>query len=202
MTDPYKTLGVSRDASDDDIKQAYRALARKYHPDRYAGKPELQASAEQKMKEINAAYDAITEMRARGARAGAGADYAWIRERIKAEQYAEAELTLEQVPDAQRTAEWHYLKSVLLARRGWQNDAIREVEIACTMDPSNDEYRRAREFYRQRAGGFGGAYPPPRREYTTTTGGGCNPCQCDTCTTLICADCCCECMGFDLIRCI
>ena len=119
-------------------------------------------------------------------------------ERIKAEQYAEAELTLEQVPVGARTAEWHYLKSVLLARRGWQNDAIREIEVACTMDPQNSEYARAREFYRQRAGGFGGNYTPPRRSYE----GGCRVCDCDTCTTLVCADCCCECMGFDLIRCI
>ena len=151
------------------------------------------------MKEINAAYDEITTARARGAKAGSGADYAWIRERIRAEQFADAELTLEQIPVSARTAEWHYLKSVLLARRGWQNDAIREIEIACTMDPANSEYQRARDYYRQRAGGFGGAYTPPRRAYDV---GGCRVCDCDTCTTLVCADCCCECMGFDLIRCI
>lgn len=199
MKDPYKVLGVSPTATDEEIKATYRSLARRYHPDNYANDEEGAARASERMKEINAAYDEITSARARGAKAGTGADYAWIRERIRAEQFAEAELTLEQIPVATRTAEWHYLKSVLLARRGWQNDAIREIEIACTMDPQNMEFRQARDFYRQRAGGFGQAYTPPRRDYR---GDSCRICECDTCTTLICADCCCECMGFDLIRCI
>ena len=56
--DPYKVLGVSPDATDDEVKKAYRALARKYHPDNYAGS-DLADVAEEKMKEINAAYDAI-----------------------------------------------------------------------------------------------------------------------------------------------
>ena len=56
MDDPYKVLGVSPDASDEEVKRAYRALAKKYHPDRNPG----DAAAAQKMREINAAYDAIT----------------------------------------------------------------------------------------------------------------------------------------------
>ena len=55
MRDPYEVLGVSRDASDDDIKKAYRKLAKQYHPDVNPG----DRAAEEKMKEINAAYDAI-----------------------------------------------------------------------------------------------------------------------------------------------
>lgn len=53
--DPYKVLGVSPDASDDEIKKAYRELAKKYHPDRNPG----DENAAKRMNEINAAYDAI-----------------------------------------------------------------------------------------------------------------------------------------------
>ena len=55
MEDPYKILGVSRDASDEEIKKAYRKLAMKYHPDRNPDDPE----AAKKMQQINAAYDQI-----------------------------------------------------------------------------------------------------------------------------------------------
>ena len=60
MKDPYSVLGVSQNASDDEIKRAYRELARKYHPDNYQNNP-LADLAEEKMKEINEAYDSITK---------------------------------------------------------------------------------------------------------------------------------------------
>ena len=55
MRDPYEVLGVSRDATDEEVKKAYRKLAKQYHPDVNPGNKQ----AENKMKEINAAYDAI-----------------------------------------------------------------------------------------------------------------------------------------------
>ena len=51
MTDPYKVLGISSSASDEEVKKAYRDLARKYHPDHYQNDP-LSDLAEEKMKEI------------------------------------------------------------------------------------------------------------------------------------------------------
>ena len=65
MTDPYKVLGVSPHATDDEVKDAYRRLARKYHPDNYVNNP-LSDLATEKMKEINEAYDEIQRQRKGG----------------------------------------------------------------------------------------------------------------------------------------
>ena len=62
MNDPYSVLGITPEATDEEVKQAYRTLARKYHPDNYQNNP-LADLAEEKMKEINEAYEAITKMR-------------------------------------------------------------------------------------------------------------------------------------------
>ena len=62
MKDPYEVLGISPGASEEEIKKAYRDLARKYHPDNYQNNP-LADLAQEKMKDINEAYDALTKKR-------------------------------------------------------------------------------------------------------------------------------------------
>src|SRR5262245_50289214 len=59
--DYYEVLGVKRDASEDDIKKAYRSLARKYHPDRNPGDKE----AERNFKEVQDAYDVLSDKKKR-----------------------------------------------------------------------------------------------------------------------------------------
>ena len=71
MQDPYRVLGVSPQATDDEVKQAYRALAKKYHPDVNNGS----AQAEAKMKEVNEAYSLVMKMRREGVSSGYGAGY-------------------------------------------------------------------------------------------------------------------------------
>ena len=75
MEDPYRVLGVPRDASEEEIAKAYRRLAKKYHPDLNPG----DAAAARKMSEINAAYDRIksgdTEPPAAAASRGASGGY-------------------------------------------------------------------------------------------------------------------------------
>lgn len=210
MIDPYKVLGVSPDASDDEIKKAYRALARKYHPDKYRDS-DLADLASEKMKEVNAAYEQIQDMRKngggqkRGGNSGGGYNYGGgssssanpvyneIRRFINNGNIAAAEQKLFSIHEGDRTAEWHYLYGCVLIKKGQYVDAQRYFDMACSMDPYNNEYRAAREHLRRQGGGYGGGYN------TASNGGGCS--TCDICQGLICADCCCECMGGDLISC-
>ncbi len=198
MNDPYKVLGVSRDATDEEIKKAYRELARKYHPDNYVNNP-LAELVEEKMKEINEAYDRIQKERSDSPRSkgSRNTDYTGefikVRELIQTARLVEAEQMLNTVPLADRNGEWNFLKGCILEKRGWYFDAQKFFETACYIDPDNAEYRDALNKIRNTANSFGG--------YRTTTYSprGCS--SCDVCTSLMCADCCCECLGGDLIRC-
>ena len=138
MKDPYEVLGVSRTASDNEIKSAYRELVKKYHPDNYANNP-LADLASEKMKEINEAYDAITKSRS-GSTGGYqstgssgsyqsgyqsynsynqnSASYAQVRSYINANQLDAAESMLNTA--ATRDAEWYFLKGSGDMATGWK----------------------------------------------------------------------------------
>ena len=124
MTDPYKVLGVSRDASEEEIKKAYRDLARKYHPDNYATSP-LADLAQEKMKEINEAYDTVMHERQSRGDSSSGYGYAgagtgkfdYIRTLINGRNFYEAEIQLDAVAKDERNAEWYYLKGCVFIDR-------------------------------------------------------------------------------------
>lgn len=193
MNDPYSILGVSRNASDDDIKKAYRELAKKYHPDNYVNNP-LSDLAQEKMKEINEAYDAITRERAGGGRAGGytggGASYGQgayggtsapnnrIRQMIMNGDIQSAERELNGMSN--RDAEWNFLMGSVMVRKGWYDEARRHFQTACSMDPGNAEYQSA---LNQMSAAGRGVY--------NTGGGGMSACDC--CTGMMCANCLCDC---------
>ena len=175
MRDPYEVLGVSPDAGDNEIKKAYRELARKYHPDNYQNNP-LADLAEEKMKEINEAYDAITGGSAyQQQRTGSGV-FAQARQAVTRGDLEGAERLLQ---GASRNGEWYFLMGSIAYRRGWLDEARQNYQIAVQMEPNNMEYRQA--FSMMQQGGYG--YQPDM------VGGQCDGLDC--CTTLMCMNCLC-----------
>ncbi len=193
MSDPYQVLGVKPDASDDEIKRAYRELARKYHPDNYQNNP-LADLAEEKMKEVNEAYDAITKMRSGGGQSYGGSGgyrggyqqqgqsgdpvFAQVRNLINSGNVDQAERLLQGTNN--RSAEWYFLTGSVAYRRGWLDEARQNYQIAVRMDPNNMEYRQA--FNMMQQGGY--AYRPAGH-----SGGGMDALDC--CTTMMCLNCLC-----------
>ena len=192
MNDPYQVLGVKPNASDDEIKKAYRELARKYHPDNYQNNP-LADLAEEKMKEINEAYDAVTKLRSGGSgsyssgsayqsqgsyQQSSDPSFAQVRTLINGNNLDQAEQLLRGINT--RTAEWYFLAGSVAYRRGWLDEARQNYQIAVNMEPNNMEYRQAYSMMQQ--GGY--AYRP-----AGYTRGGMDAMDC--CTTLMCLNCLC-----------
>lgn len=197
MNDPYQVLGVKPDASDDEIKRAYRELARKYHPDNYQNNP-LADLAEEKMKEINEAYDTVTKMRSGGGSGGytsggsayqsqsayrqqsTGNDptFARVRNLINSGNLDQAEQLLRGANA--RTAEWYFLTGSVAYRRGWLDEAMQNYQMAVNMEPNNMEYRQAYSMMQQ----GGNVYRPAGY-------GGTGMDAMDCCTTMMCLNCLC-----------
>ena len=214
MNDPYSILGVSRTATDEQVKKAYRDLARKYHPDNYADNP-LADLAQEKMKQINEAYDQIQKERAAGGtqarygysssstasygeshaqqgyRQGFGNDtsFASVRHAISQGDLDRAEMLLAAIRT--HNAEWNFLMGSVSYRRGFYNDAEKYFGNAVAMAPNNTEYREAFSYMTR----SGAQNRPSMRQGSTDE-------LCDICGKLYLADCCCEMMGGDLIRCL
>lgn len=193
MKDPYEVLGVPKGASQDEIKKAYRELARKYHPDHYAGNP-LADLAEEKMKEINEAYAVLTKDGGAGASSASGsygsagysgssggsAEFVEVRRRIQAGDLDGAERILDGIGG--RTAQWYYLRGVIAQRRGWMDEAAQNFRIAVQMEPGNPEYAAALN----RTGT--GAYTYRQQEY----GGTDDNELCNLCGSMLCLNCLCN----------
>lgn len=156
MQDPYRVLGISPQATDDEVKQAYRALAKKYHPDVNNGSPE----AEARMKEVNEAYSTVMKWRREGTNAsgfngsyagGGGRSYGGeaygsanphmqaARNYIRAGHFQEAMHLLETIME--RNAEWYYLCGEASLGLGNRVAALNYARQAVSMDPNCFEYR-------------------------------------------------------------
>ena len=158
IDDPYSVLGLTPDASDEEVKRAYRALAKKYHPDMNPG----DAHAAEMMNKINAAYDQIKNPQPRTNTqqrqyqddpfAGwyrQGYQQSWAqtdpmeaaRRYIFVQEYERALRELQTVPEAQRTAQWYYFAAVANTNLGNRVLGYEQINRACAMEPDNAEFQ-------------------------------------------------------------
>lgn len=216
MSNPYSVLGVPENATDEEIKKAYRELSRKYHPDSYVNNP-LKDLAEDKFKEVQEAYDQIMkerEQRGGGYNYGYGSSgsyggnsygssgngyatdekYQRVCDYINFRQYRNAlnELNLMR----ERDGRWYYLSAIANAGLGNNFQANNDANRAVAMEPNNQEYRNfltqlqvGQQRYQNN--GYGG-----RAQRNSGCGTG------NFCCDLWIADSCCECMGGDLCECM
>ena len=196
MNDPYQILGIPESASDEEVKRAYRELARKYHPDNYHDNP-LADLAQEKMKDINAAYEEINKRRSGGQNGTSGGYSGYgsygrssyqqysssgssvlqqVRLAIQSGNISRAEALLANYTD--HNAEWNFLRGAVCYRRGWMDEAKRYYQTACQMDPGNPEYRQALEFMES---GTRSAYRPGGQAFGTEV------CGSNMCLPLCCA---------------
>lgn len=197
MNNPYEYLGVGRNATEKDIMDAYRRIAGEI-----SNAPMTDEERARRMDELNNAYDTIlNDLRgtssytnnnsySQQSNYNGNSQFSDVRQRINSGRIDDAETILDGIPANMRTAEWHYLKGVIHQRRGWLNEAYRCYQTACSIDPTNREYAAAFNSMNNNANG---GYRTTRSQSNTSA--------CDICTGLLCADCCCECCGGDLIPC-
>ena len=158
MFDPYSVLGISRDASDEEIKKAYRKLSRKYHPDANINNPN-KAQAEEKFKEVQQAYEQIMKEKEYGSsgnynsyggfggfggqsqstyqdeeaiRRQAAANY------IQSQHFQEAMNVLSSL--SQRNGQWYYLSAMANMGLGNNVNAMNDARTAVNMEPDNMQY--------------------------------------------------------------
>lgn len=201
---PYEVLGVSRNASIDEIKRAYKELSRKYHPDSYVGNP-LSSLAEEKFKQVQEAYDAIMKEKNgdfnytdnynnSGYYNGESGEMAEVYNLLGRRAYSQTLSLLDSMPN--RNAKWYYYSAIAQVGLGNNLRGMEYARMAVSMEPNNIEYQNLvnrLSFQGNRYGEVRNVYRGGRSGFDDAS---------DLCCKLWLADSLCECMGGDLCSCM
>lgn len=142
MKDPYSVLGLSADASEEELRARYEELKAEYGEQRFRSGAEGNEGA-RKLSELESAWALIgadLEKKQDAATFGDG-DYGAIDDLIKKGSYDDAQARLDAITD--RTAQWHYLQSIIYYKREWLTDSRSQLAEAVRMDPQNSTYKAA-----------------------------------------------------------
>ena len=217
--DPFVFFGVNETVTQNELYEAYKAARGQWEPKRFEP-GETGAEACEKLDEIEEAYRAANEILQSRYYVTTVSDKLEEADRlIKGRRYDEAQSVLDGITE--KNAEWHFLQSIIHYSKRRIPEAVDNLKTAVQMEPGNAKYTAAlkqmegKMHINANAGGSGDGYArsgvynyrddgSSGRSYSDDEnyrrgGRGVTPCDC--CTSLICADCCCECMGGDLISC-
>ena len=201
---PYEVLGVSRNASIDEIKKAYKELSRRYHPGSYVGNP-LSSLAEEKFKQVQEAYDAIMKEKNgdynyadnynnNGYSNSESGEMAEVYNLLGRRAYSQALSLLDSMPN--RNAKWYYYSAIAQVGLGNNLRGMEYARMAVSMEPNNIEYQNLvnrLSFQGNRYGEVRNVYRGGRSGFDDAS---------DLCCKLWLADSLCECMGGDLCSCM
>lgn len=203
IANPYQILEVSPNASNEEIKKAYRELSRKYHPDSYVNNP-LSDLAEEKFKQVQEAYQQIMHERENGYNGGStfssqtnssgnaddtSSEMTAAYNYLNTRNYVEALNALSKISN--RSARWYYFSAV--ANNGLGNNmiALEHARQAVAMEPGNSEYEKGLNQIQWQS-----------QRYQNTRSNNSGYGTGNFCCDLWCADSLCECMGGDLCSCM
>lgn len=203
MKQYYDILGLDETATDEEIEARYKELRAKYREDSFKEGEEGNEAA-QMLHKLNVAYSEITSFRKeKGQNTSGNTALADVEACIRSGDIAGAQAKLDAFDE--RSAEWHYLQSVVFYRKSWMNESKKQLEIAMQMDPDEPKYRSSYEKlnnkmnYDQQAGGQNNRYnPAPETQAGDDQMGGnwCSECF-SCCYTYMCVNClfniCCGC---------
>ena len=209
--DPFVILGVSKDTSQSEILEAYKQK-RAYYQERVFDEGDEGAQAARMLTQLDDAYQQAMELSHESATVSGDGDSSFeiVRNAIRNKDVEGAQRALDEI--SYRGAEWHYYQSIVFYEKNWLNDSKKQLEMAIEMDPSNDKYTRAlnnlkkkidgsRPYDKQGSQGvYGKSDQASNRTYSQRDSDVADGLS-TACQALWCADCCCECMGGDLIRC-
>ncbi len=211
-TNPFVILGIEKGASQSEILEAYQTK-RAYYQKHVFDEGESGAEAARMLSALDNAYQQAMEQSHESATvSGEGeSTFETVKQAIRDKNPDAAQSELDKI--SYRGAEWHYFQSIVFYEKNWLNDSKKQLEIALQMDAGNPKYQRALENLKKK---IDGSRPYDRegsqgvynnngtattdRTYSQQTASASDGC-CAACQALWCADCCCECMGGDLIRC-